>query len=61
MRNESETDANNYEWNNNERKHAIWKTKEADWPVEKNTNLDDAKQQQHSRDTLINNWQHSAR
>ena len=35
MRNESETDANNYEGNNNERKHAIWKTKEADWPVEK--------------------------
>ena len=27
----------------------------------KNINLDDAKQQQHSRDTLINNWQHSAR
>ena len=27
----------------------------------KNKNLDDAKQQQHSRDTLINNWQHSAR
>ena len=27
----------------------------------KNTNWDDAKQQQHSRDTLINNWQHSAR
>ena len=22
---------------------------------------DDARQQQHSRDTLINNWQHSAR
>ena len=35
MRNESETDANNYEWNNNERKHAIWKTKQADYPVEK--------------------------
>ena len=30
MQNESETGANNYEWNNNERKHAIWKTKEAD-------------------------------
>ena len=27
----------------------------------KNTNWDDAKQQQQSRDTLINNWQHSAR
>ena len=25
---ESVTDANNYEWNNNERKYAIWKTKE---------------------------------
>ena len=23
------TDANNYEWNGNERKYAIWKTKEA--------------------------------
>ena len=23
------TDANNYEWNSNERKYAIWKTKEA--------------------------------
>ena len=28
---------------------------------QKNTDWDDAKQQQHSRDTLVNNLQHSAR
>ena len=26
-----------------------------------NISLDDVKRQQHSKDTLINNWQHSAR
>ena len=29
--------------------------------MEKDSNWDDAKRQKHARDTLINNWQHSAR